>query len=70
MFKNPDVTSDYLHQGGLQFAGTLTSLFFGLLGGIVTGVVLNMTYNENPGSFFEDSPYFEVGEHEENEHRS
>lgn len=65
MFNDPNVTSNYLHQGGLQFAGTMTSLFLGLLGGIITGVILNLTYNENAGCFFQDSAYFEVGEAEE-----
>jgi ammonium transporter Rh len=70
MFNNSNANSDYLRQGGLQLAGTFTSLFVGLLAGIATGVVLNMTYNENPGAFFHDSPYFEVGESEDHEHRS
>lgn len=61
MFNDPDVNSNYLRQGALQFAGTLTSLLIGLFAGIGTGVVLNLTYTENPESFFHDSPYFEVG---------
>lgn len=69
IFNNADVSSNFLRQGGLQFVGTFTSLFFGLLGGIITGFILNLTYNETPGSFFQDSPYFEVGEgeHEKND---
>jgi ammonium transporter Rh len=42
---NPDVTDHFIRQGGLQVVGTITSLAFGLLAGILTGFILNLTYN-------------------------
>jgi hypothetical protein len=67
----PEVNSDFVHQGGLQVGGTFTSLAIGLGFGILTGFILNLTYDENPGAFFHDKSYFELGEGEgEQEHRS
>lgn len=46
--------SNFLKQGGLQFAGTLSCIFFGLTFGLTTGYIISMTYDERPATFFRD----------------
>lgn len=53
------VSGSFLKQGGLQIAGTFTSVGMGMLFGVVGGVLINTFYNENPSEFFKDSQYFE-----------
>lgn len=43
IFANLIESSDYSKQGGLQLAGTFTSLGLGLAFGVLTGVILNLT---------------------------
>lgn len=56
--------SNFLKQGGLQLAGTLSCLFFGLTFGLVTGFIISLTYNERAATFFHDDPYFDTGDGE------
>lgn len=46
--------TNFLKQGGLQLAGTLSCLFFGLCFGLTTGYIISMTYDERPATFFHD----------------
>lgn len=58
VFLNPSVNGDFLRQGWLQIAGTFACMGIGLISGLITGAIMNLTYNEDPNSFFLDKPYF------------
>lgn len=57
-----NVHGTFLKQGGLQIAGTFTSLGFGLLFGVLTGLILRRFYNESPNTFYQDSTYIQIGD--------
>jgi hypothetical protein len=40
--------TDFIKQGGLQVGATLTSLGFGLVFGLLTGLVIKFNYDESP----------------------
>jgi ammonium transporter Rh len=52
----------FLHQGGLQIAGTAASIGMGIFFGIVAGMIVRSIYNEDPNSFYKDNTYFENAE--------
>lgn len=54
------VVTDFFKQGGLQIAGTFTSMFLGLIFGTITGYILLQTYDQDPASFFNDSLYIQI----------
>lgn len=61
---NPNLTrtGSFLYQGWLQFAGTLVSVGFGIVFGLLAGFIICGFYDENPDSFYDDNSYIKVEE--------
>jgi len=53
-----NVEPNFLRQGGLQIAGTFTSLGMAIGFGIIAGFVARIFYNENNKDFYLDTGYF------------
>ena len=54
-----NVEPKFLRQGGLQIAGTFTSVGIAIVFGIVAGLIGRMFYTENSKWFYLDTAYFE-----------
>ena len=54
-----NIQTDFMRQGGLQIAGTLTSLGMGIGFGVIAGLVGRCFYNEDNKEFYQDTTYFE-----------
>jgi len=52
------VNGSFLHQGGLQIAGTFVSIGISIFSGIVAGIIVRLMYKEDPHTFYRDTKYF------------
>ena len=52
-------TNSFLKQGGLQMAGTLTSLVMGIIFGLIAGLITGCFYREKNKYFYLDTEYFD-----------